>query len=115
MKTFLYNHRGDRDFKQLGDGCTVLHRRGASTGPACEPENLRLGREDHREERTRDRAPLDWTMSTGIIAAGVACLWGPAHGGANEAAPTVENIPKFIARAANACFVREGRALRPAA
>src|ERR1700724_3552970 len=40
------------------------------------------------------------------IAAGVACLWGTAHGGANEAAlkmlmeiGTVENIPKFIARA----------------
>ncbi len=42
----------------------------------------------------------------GCIAAGIACLWGPAHGGANEAAlkmlgeiGTVENIPKFIARA----------------
>ena len=40
------------------------------------------------------------------IAAGVACLWGPAHGGASEAAfkmlmeiGTVENIPKFIDRA----------------
>ena len=40
------------------------------------------------------------------IAAGIACLWGPAHGGANEAAlkmlaeiGRVENIPKFIARA----------------
>jgi citrate synthase len=40
------------------------------------------------------------------IAAGIACLWGPAHGGANEAAlkmlgeiGTVENIPKFVARA----------------
>jgi len=40
------------------------------------------------------------------IAAGTACLWGPAHGGANEAAlkmleeiGTVENIPKFIAKA----------------
>ncbi len=40
------------------------------------------------------------------IAAGVACLWGPAHGGANEAAlkmlaeiGSVENIPKFVARA----------------
>ncbi|MES2907322.1 MAG: citrate/2-methylcitrate synthase, partial [Pseudomonadota bacterium] len=40
------------------------------------------------------------------IAAGIACLWGPAHGGANEAAlkmleeiGTVENIPKFIAKA----------------
>ena len=40
------------------------------------------------------------------IAAGIACLWGPAHGGANEAAlsmlaeiGTVENIPKYIERA----------------
>ena len=40
------------------------------------------------------------------IAAGIACLWGPAHGGANQAAlemlreiGTVERIPEFIARA----------------
>ena len=40
------------------------------------------------------------------IAAGVACLWGPAHGGANEAAlkmlaeiGSVKNIPKYIERA----------------
>jgi citrate synthase len=40
------------------------------------------------------------------IAAGVACLWGPAHGGANEAALNmlqeigdVSRIPEFIARA----------------
>ncbi len=40
------------------------------------------------------------------IAAGTACLWGPAHGGANEAAlkmlaeiGSVKNIPKFIERA----------------
>ncbi|MFS1562843.1 MAG: citrate synthase [Candidatus Arsenophonus phytopathogenicus] len=40
------------------------------------------------------------------IAAGIASLWGPAHGGANEAClrmleeiQTVENIPKFIKRA----------------
>ncbi|RYE10176.1 MAG: citrate synthase [Hyphomicrobiales bacterium] len=39
------------------------------------------------------------------IAAGVACLWGPAHGGANEAAlnmlkqiGTPDNIPDFIAK-----------------
>ncbi len=39
------------------------------------------------------------------IAAGIACLWGPAHGGANEAALTmlkeigsVENIPDFISK-----------------
>src|SRR5687767_8048296 len=40
------------------------------------------------------------------IAAGIACLWGPAHGGANEAALNMlmeigvpDNIPKYIARA----------------
>ncbi len=39
------------------------------------------------------------------IAAGIACLWGPAHGGANEAAlkmleeiGTVDKIPAFIAK-----------------
>ena len=39
------------------------------------------------------------------IAAGIACLWGPAHGGANEAALTmlkeigsIDNIPSFIAQ-----------------
>jgi citrate synthase len=40
------------------------------------------------------------------IAAGIACLWGPAHGGANEAAlkmleeiGTVDRIPEFIRKA----------------
>ena len=40
------------------------------------------------------------------IAAGIACLWGPAHGGANEAVlnmlseiGTIDRIPEFIARA----------------
>ncbi len=40
------------------------------------------------------------------ISAGIACLWGPAHGGANEAAlnmlseiGTVDRIPEFVERA----------------
>jgi citrate synthase len=40
------------------------------------------------------------------IAAGIACLWGPAHGGANEAAlkmleeiGTVDRIPEYVQRA----------------
>ncbi len=40
------------------------------------------------------------------VAAGIACLWGPAHGGANEAAlnmlaeiGSVDRIPEFVARA----------------
>merc|ERR1719242_1580141 len=42
------------------------------------------------------------------IASGITTLWGPAHGGANEAVlnmleaiGSVENIPKFIAKAKN--------------
>ncbi|PVH30633.1 citrate synthase [Pararhodobacter oceanensis] len=42
------------------------------------------------------------------IAAGIACLWGPAHGGANQAClemlreiGTVDRIPEFIERAKN--------------
>jgi len=42
------------------------------------------------------------------ISSGIACLWGPAHGGANEAAlnmleqiGSVENIPAFIKRVKN--------------
>ena len=48
------------------------------------------------------------------IAAGIACLWGPAHGGANEAAlnmlseiGSVDRIPEFIARAKDAT-IRSG-------
>ena len=40
------------------------------------------------------------------VAAGIACLWGPAHGGANEAAlnmlgeiGSVDRIPKYVAKA----------------
>jgi citrate synthase len=40
------------------------------------------------------------------IAAGIACLWGPAHGGANEAAlkmleeiGTVERVPEYVKKA----------------
>jgi citrate synthase len=42
------------------------------------------------------------------VAAGIAALWGPAHGGANEAVltmlaeiGTVKNVPKYIAKAKN--------------
>ena len=47
------------------------------------------------------------------IAAGIACLWGPAHGGANEAAlkmleeiGTVDRIPEYV---------EEGQGQEPAA
>ena len=47
------------------------------------------------------------------IAAGIACLWGPAHGGANEAAlkmleeiGTVDRIPEYV---------KQGQGQEPAA
>ena len=64
---------------------------------------------DHEQNASTSTVRL--TGSTGAnpfacIAAGIAALWGPAHGGANEAVLTmldeigsVENIEKFVAKA----------------
>lgn len=64
---------------------------------------------DHEQNASTSTVRL--TGSTGAnpyacIAAGIAALWGPAHGGANEAVlnmlaeiGTVENVPKYIAKA----------------
>ncbi len=64
---------------------------------------------DHEQNASTSTVRL--ASSTGAnpyacIAAGIAALWGPAHGGANEAVlsmlekiGTVDNIPKYIAKA----------------
>jgi citrate synthase len=61
--------------------------------------------------RTPRPRPCVWPVRRGlirspVIAAGIACLWGPAHGGANEAClqmleeiGDVSRVPEFIARA----------------
>ncbi|MEJ2515750.1 MAG: citrate synthase [Gammaproteobacteria bacterium] len=64
---------------------------------------------DHEQNASTSTVRLAGSSETNpyaAIAAGIATLWGPAHGGANEAVLTmleqigsVENIPKFIARA----------------
>src|SRR5215217_7960791 len=64
---------------------------------------------DHEQNASTSTVRLCGSSGTNpfaAIAAGVACLWGPAHGGANEAAlnmlkeiGTVDRIPEFIARA----------------
>ena len=33
-----------------------------------------------------------WNQSISAVASGIACLWGPAHGGANQACRNVEKI-----------------------
>jgi len=63
---------------------------------------------DHEQNASTSTVRLAGSSGTnpfGAIAAGVACLWGPAHGGANEACLNmlhkigdVKNIPDFIAK-----------------
>ena len=54
------------------------------------------------------------------IAAGIACLWGPAHGGANEAAlnmlgeiGTVDKIPAFIEKVKDKSSQHQAHGFRP--
>lgn len=64
---------------------------------------------DHEQNASTSTVRLSGSSDANpfaCIAAGVACLWGPAHGGANEAAlnmlreiGTVDRIPEYIARA----------------
>ena len=63
---------------------------------------------DHEQNASTSTVRLAGSTGTNpyaAISAGVAALWGPAHGGANEAVlsmleeiGTVDNIPKFLAR-----------------
>jgi citrate synthase len=64
---------------------------------------------DHEQNASTSTVRLSGSSGANpfaCIAAGIACLWGPAHGGANEAAlkmleeiGTVDRIPEFVARA----------------
>jgi citrate synthase len=64
---------------------------------------------DHEQNASTSTVRLSGSSGANpfaCIAAGCACLWGPAHGGANEAAlkmlaeiGTVKRIPEFIKRA----------------
>ena len=66
---------------------------------------------DHEQNASTSTVRLSGSSGANpfaCIAAGIACLWGPAHGGANQAAlemlreiGTPDRIPEFIARAKN--------------
>ena len=74
-------------------------------------EKLMILQADHEQNASTSTVRLAGSSGANpfaCIAAGIACLWGPAHGGANEAAlnmlreiGTVDRIPEFIARAKN--------------
>ncbi|HWT71624.1 MAG TPA: citrate synthase [Oxalicibacterium sp.] len=64
---------------------------------------------DHEQNASTSTVRLSGSSGANpfaCIAAGIACLWGPAHGGANEAAlnmlkeiGSVDRIPEFLAKA----------------
>ena len=64
---------------------------------------------DHEQNASTSTVRLAGSTETNpyaAISAGISALWGPAHGGANEAVlamleeiGTVENIPKYVAKA----------------
>ena len=72
------------DVRDAVRGLQVERRAGARAGPHLHParrpraERVDVDRAPVRARRAPTRSPC--------IAAGIACLWGPAHGGANEAA-----------------------------
>ena len=74
-------------------------------------EKLLILQADHEQNASTSTVRLAGSSGANpfaCISAGIACLWGPAHGGANEAAlnmlreiGTPSRIPEFIARAKN--------------
>ncbi len=72
-------------------------------------DNIFILHADHEQNASTSTVRLAGSSGAnpfGCISAGIACLWGPAHGGANEAAlqmleeiGTVDRIPEFIERA----------------
>jgi citrate synthase len=74
-------------------------------------EKLLILQADHEQNASTSTVRLAGSSGANpfaCISAGIACLWGPAHGGANEAAlnmlreiGTPDRIPEFLARAKN--------------
>ncbi len=74
-------------------------------------ERIMILHADHEQNASTSTVRLAGSSGANpfaCIAAGIACLWGPAHGGANEAAlnmlreiGTPDRIPEYIARAKN--------------
>ncbi len=72
-------------------------------------DRLMILQADHEQNASTSTVRLAGSSGANpfaCVSAGIACLWGPAHGGANEAAlnmlteiGTVDRIPEYIARA----------------
>jgi len=76
---------------------------------AAAMDNIFILHADHEQNASTSTVRLAGSSGAnpfGCISAGIACLWGPAHGGANEAAlqmleeiGSVENIPEYVKKA----------------
>ena len=74
-------------------------------------DRLMILQADHEQNASTSTVRLAGSSGANpfaCVAAGIACLWGPAHGGANEAAlnmlteiGTVDRIPEYIEKAKN--------------
>ena len=75
---------------------------------ACAMDVFMILHADHEQNASTSTVRLAGSSGANpfaCISSGIACLWGPAHGGANEAAlnmleqiGTVDKIPEFIAK-----------------
>ncbi len=76
---------------------------------AAAMDNIFILHADHEQNASTSTVRLAGSSGANpfaCISAGIACLWGPAHGGANEAAlqmleeiGTVDQIPEYVKRA----------------
>jgi citrate synthase len=76
---------------------------------AAAMDNIFILHADHEQNASTSTVRLAGSSGAnpfGCICAGIACLWGPAHGGANEAAlqmleeiGSVDNIPEYVKKA----------------
>lgn len=117
----VYKHRKGEEFiapdAALAYAENYLHMTFGSSGQAAKVspvlakamDRIFVLHADHEQNASTSTVRLSGSSGTNpfaAIAAGIATLWGPAHGGANEAVlnmleeiGSVENIDKFVAKA----------------
>lgn len=121
LASMVYKHRQDEDFIEADPSLSYaenfLHMTFGKAGeaPNVSPtlaraiDRLFILHADHEQNASTSTVRLSGSSGTNpfaAIAAGIATLWGPAHGGANEAVlnmleeiGSVDNIDTYVAKA----------------
>lgn len=121
LAAMVYKHRRGEEFvtsdPNLGYAENYLHMTFGKPGEEAKVsptlakamERIFLLHADHEQNASTSTVRLSGSSGTNpfaAIAAGIATLWGPAHGGANEAVlnmleeiGSVDNIEKYVAKA----------------